>query len=206
MGIYSANNAKYGTHNLVGQQIGKGKLVLDVGCNKGYLKQFAPENTYHGIDHSKAAIQIAKQNGYVRTTCLDLNIYEQFASDSRYDVIVFADILEHLVCPEKVLNFFVQEYLNEKGRVIVSLPNVAHVSVRFQLMLGNFEYVDNGILDRTHLHLYTVKTARALMKSAGLHIIREIYSSNNFGGLIKTFPFLGGLLGYNFIFVCRKES
>ena len=121
----------------------------------------------------------------------------------KFGVIVFSDVLEYLAHPEDVLQFFVSNYLKEHGRVIISLPNVAHVSVRLGLLLGNFTYTDAGILDRTHLHLYTLKTARELIASCGLRVEKEKFSSDRLGRLIRVFPAPGKRLGVNLIF-CAK--
>jgi hypothetical protein len=63
--------------------------------------------------------------------------------------------------------------LKPNGRLIVSLPNVANISVRLALLFGQFNYMERGILDRTHLHFYTRKTARALLESAGWEIVES---------------------------------
>jgi len=135
-----------------------------------------------------------------------LNNYNSFKINQKFDVIIFADILEHLMFSEKVLNFFVTNYLKSNGKVIISLPNVANFTIRIGLLFGNFGYTESGILDKTHLYLYTLKTARKLVSEVGLSIVKEKFSSNHFGYFIKIFPFLGTLLGYNLIFVCQKKS
>lgn len=204
MDQYSLNTAEYGTHRLIACEIGSRNLVLDVGCSRGYLKQLAPNNTFYGIDYDYEDIKKAEKNGYKEVYHLDLNDYSRFRCKEKFDVIVFADILEHLLFPDRVLKYFVKIYLKEKGRVIISLPNVAHFSVRLPLLLGKFDYRESGILDKSHLHLYTLKTARVLISSCGLKIIKEKFSSNNFGRIIRFAPILGSLLGYNLIFICKK--
>jgi 2-polyprenyl-3-methyl-5-hydroxy-6-metoxy-1,4-benzoquinol methylase len=205
MSAYEINRNPYGTHCLIAREIGRERTVLDAGCNKGYLKTLAGNNVFYGIDHNDEDLADAKSAGYREVYKLDLNHYEQFKSGQKFDVIVFADILEHLIYPDKALSFFTKNYLNEGGKVIISLPNVAHFSTRLSLLLGNFDSAESGILDKTHLHLYTLKTARLFIKPCGLRIIKEKFSSNNFGKIIELFPFLGSLLGFNLIFVCQKQ-
>ncbi len=206
MSKYLVNTAQYGTHRLIASEIGKGYLVLDLGCNKGYLKQFAPGNFFFGIDYNKKDLQEAKKNGYQKVYQLDLNDYKAFKVKEKFDVLIFADILEHLLFPDKVLRFFVDHYLQKGGKIIISLPNVAHITVRSRLLRGSFVYSESGILDRTHLHLYTLQTAGELITLSGLNIIQRKFSSNRLGRLIQHFPFLGTLLGFNLIFICRKKS
>jgi predicted TPR repeat methyltransferase len=89
-----------------------------------------------------------------------------------FDVIVAGDILEHLSRPEVALSS-IRPLLAPGGRILVSVPNVANISVRLALLAGRFEMTDRGILDRTHLRFFTRQTARELLTSAGFAIERE---------------------------------
>lgn len=201
---YTLNPAEYGTHTLIASEIGTHNIVLDVGCNKGYLKKITPNNIFYGIDYGKNDLEKAKKEGYKKVYHLDLNNYQDFRCTEKFEVIVFADVLEHLLYPDKVLRYFVRNFLKENGRVIISLPNVANFTIRLSLLFGSFEYQESGILDKTHLHLYTLNSARKFISNCGLKIIKEKFSSNNFGKIIRFAPILGRLLGYNLIFICRK--
>ena len=202
---YNFNDSPYGTHSLIAKEIGTNKTVLDVGCNKGYLKQLADDNDFYGIDFNEDDLVEAKNVGYSKVFKINLNNYNEFATNTVFDVIVFGDVLEHLMYPSEVLDFFVKQYLKDDGKLIISLPNVANIVVRLNLLLGKFNYTDSGILDKTHFHLYTKKTGASLVEECGLKIVKKKYSSNNFGWIIKMFPLLGGLLGFNLIFICQKE-
>jgi hypothetical protein len=65
------------------------------------------------------------------------------------------------------------QLLKEDGEIVVSLPNVAHISVRLMLLFGKFQYADRGILDRTHQRFYTRRTARQMIENAGFRIVRQ---------------------------------
>ena len=205
MSKYNLNEAKFGTHSLIAEEIANEKLVLDVGCGKGYLKKLAPGNNFYGIDNNRDDLEQANCLGYQNVYCLDLNDYVKFTCNLKFDIIIFADILEHLFDPEKVLRRLSVNYLKEGGKVIVSLPNVANIFIRFHLLFGNFNYTESGILDKTHLHLYTEKTAEIMIENSNLKIKKVKFSSNKFGRLLRFFPILGSLLGYNLIFVCEKK-
>lgn len=86
-----------------------------------------------------------------------------------FDVIVAGDILEHLPSPEELLALL-RPLLAPGGVLMLSLPNVANVTVRAALVLGRFPYADRGILDRTHLRFFTRASARALLRDAGFAI------------------------------------
>lgn len=206
--MYKLNKKKFGTHQIVSRIINDSHLrILDVGCNEGYLKNISSsDNKFWGIDFDLKALEIAKKNGYQDTYLMDLNYYPyKKAIKTKFDAILFIDLLEHLLDPIYTLNFFCQNNLEKGGIVIVSLPNVANISVRLKLLFGSFNYTEAGILDKSHLHLYTKRTAEQLILILGLKIIEKHFSSNLFGPLIKTFPFLASLLGYNLIYVCIKK-
>lgn len=190
----------YSTRRIVSRLIGKNKAVLDLGCNDGYLGKFADRtNEYYGVDFLEDVLGRAKRH-YVGVQKINLDFPEPLNWNEKFDVIVFADVLEHLRDPRKALRFYSERYLKSGGRVIISLPNVANFTIRIKLFFGNFDYKKSGILDETHLRLYTKKTAQELIRDCNLKIKAVYFSSNHFGGLIRRAPQLGGLLGYNLIF------
>jgi 2-polyprenyl-3-methyl-5-hydroxy-6-metoxy-1,4-benzoquinol methylase len=92
------------------------------------------------------------------------------AGNHAFDRVLLLDVLEHLVRPERLLAE-VRPALKEGGRLVVSVPNVANITVRLALLFGRFPYTDRGILDCTHLHFYTRQTARALLEENGWEIV-----------------------------------
>ncbi len=86
-----------------------------------------------------------------------------------FDVVVAGDVLEHLPRPEDLLSAL-KPLLAPGGTLLVSLPNVANVTVRAALLAGRFPYADRGILDRTHLRFYTRASARGLLAAAGFQV------------------------------------
>jgi SAM-dependent methyltransferase len=90
--------------------------------------------------------------------------------------VVLADVLEHLPDPLRVMRD-VHSLLNPGARVVISVPNVAHVSVRAQLFFGRFQYSARGILDSTHLRFFTHRTVRELLKDSGFVIDKQTGSS-----------------------------
>jgi len=206
---YQFNPASWGTHKIILSLLGEKKEVLDVGCASGYLGQHdKKKNRFWGIEIDSKQAKIARQKkSYQQVIVADVEKTNlSRLSKNKFDVIVFADILEHLVDPQKTLSFFCQNFLVKYGKVIISLPNVAHLSVRLNLLKGKFDYTKSGILDKTHLHLYTLKSAKELIDKSGLKVEKVVYSSNRFGWLIRRVPFLGTILGFNLIFLCKKES
>jgi len=87
-----------------------------------------------------------------------------------FDVVVMADVLEHLRRPEQTL-LRMREFLRPGGYGVVSVPNIANFRIRLGLLLGRFEYEDEGILDRTHLRFFTKRSAQVMIEGAGYEVL-----------------------------------
>ncbi len=92
------------------------------------------------------------------------------------DAVLFADVLEHLRDPLSTLTF-ARTLLAPRGRVIVSLPNIAHWTGRRALLRGRFPYADHGLFDRTHLRFFTRSSAHALARDAGYAVVAERFAT-----------------------------
>jgi 2-polyprenyl-3-methyl-5-hydroxy-6-metoxy-1,4-benzoquinol methylase len=154
--------------------IGRPRTVLDVGCGVG-LNGAAAKRTgarVTGIEIVPRSIERAKK---VLDEVLSADITSDAAisaalGNRRFDVIMFADVLEHTVDPRAVLERFLP-YLEEDGHVLVSLPNIAAWPVRLGLLAGRFEYQPSGILDDSHLRFFTRDSAVKLCEKAGLEVL-----------------------------------
>jgi len=148
------------------------KRILDVGCGTGALgREFKKKgNVVYGIDISKKSIEIAKKRlDKVIQIDLETEVDLPFKEES-FDLIIFGDVLEHFRDPFSALNN-IKKYLKKDGQIIISLPNIANWEIRLKLLFGKFDYQKEGILDDTHLRFFTLKTAKELIKKAGLKII-----------------------------------
>ena len=183
---------------------------LDVGCSTGNLGVALKTSkgcSVKGIESNPEAAEIARNRGYDQVFVLDLN--HEFtalpSNDQEYDVIACADILEHLVTPEQVLGCLCRQ-LRPGGVVVTSLPNVAFALTRLHLLLGNWEYQKYGILDRTHLRFYTIKSGCQMIASTGLEIT-AVKPYNQFGALRYISPldkWFPSLLAYQFLIVAKR--
>lgn len=144
--------------------------VLDVGCGNADLGAYLRrEKQCHvtGLDYSEAALTIAKDN-LDAVAVIDLNTTALTdVLSSRYDVIVFADILEHIVTPYNVL-CDAKSLLRNGGKILVSIPNAGYVGAVLSLYEGEWEYRNEGILDTTHVRYYTGKSLMNMLTRAGL--------------------------------------
>lgn len=194
----------YGSLSTIVKEIKPGEKILDVGCSEGYLATYLPENKVWGIDGNVEALKIAKEH-CVDAKEMDLNnVPTSPVFHEQFDVIVYADVLEHLLYPEDILKHF-KQYLRPGGKVIISLPNIALWRVRLNLLFGRFDYTDYGVMDRTHLHLYTFKTAKELVQKAGFTPVKEMGAANLLGPIVHFIPFLKSLLGIHVIIIAENR-
>ncbi len=152
--------------------IGERKRVLDIGCASGYLGHVLQSRQCDtvGIEiNPKAAEDARKYCSRVIVADLDAAPIQDLVGDDTFDVIVFADILEHLRNPLRLLDD-ARALLREGGYAVISLPNIAHGAVRLALLNGSFDYQELGILDDTHMRFFTRKSAEELFLAAGYRL------------------------------------
>lgn len=170
---YVFKNFKYSSHYWILKKIDQEPeplRVLDVGCSEGYLGKILTKKGHAvtGIESDPAAAE--KACGYYEV--FHRADIETFAFPYRrvFDYILFADVLEHLRDPAAVLRKSIPA-LKDSGRIILSVPNVANWIVRLGLLLGRFEPADRGILDKTHLHFFTLRTVRQIINEVSCRIL-----------------------------------
>ena len=89
-------------------------------------------------------------------------------SDIQFDYIIFADVLEHLYFPQKVLEKS-KSLLQENGSILISVPNIAHNAIIMELLNGDFTYRETGLLDNTHIRFFTKTTLDILLNDIKLY-------------------------------------
>jgi len=172
-----ADVMRKGYHDLLRREILElvpttSKSILDLGCGAGNLGAALKKRqscTVHGIELSKGAAEYAAKN-LDHVWCDNLNRFDPTFTKQKYDTLIFADILEHLINPWRTLKKFAS-VLADGGTVIASIPNVAHPWVQANLKKGIFRYESAGILDITHLRFFTKTSIFQLFYTAGLKIV-----------------------------------
>lgn len=163
------------THRYLLSQIPSSSTVLELGPASGYMTQILAGKgcvvdaiEINPQDAAKAAIYCRKM--IVGSVEEAANFAELHGP---YHVVLMADVLEHLCAPENALNL-VREKLTPDGIALVSLPNIAFWKMRWELLCGRFDYTDTGLLDRTHLRFFTLKTAAAMFHAAGFRLTNAV--------------------------------
>jgi glycosyltransferase involved in cell wall biosynthesis/SAM-dependent methyltransferase len=156
----------------IARVIGHDRTVLDVGCAHGYLAEMLRAQGCRVVGIERDAGDAAR----ARTHCeqvFERDVEQPGWADGlgerRFDAIVFADVLEHLRDPAAVVRRALP-LLAPDGFIVASIPNVAHVSVRLELLLGSFRREKLGILDQTHLQFFTRDSLDELLASCGVAV------------------------------------
>ncbi|HEV2785625.1 MAG TPA: class I SAM-dependent methyltransferase [Solirubrobacteraceae bacterium] len=143
--------------------------VLDVGCASGGLLALLRPLAGHlaGLELSQTAASAAAQIGD-QVVCGALEDPDLPFDPGSFDLVVLADVLEHLADPAAGLARAVG-WCRPGGAVLVSVPNVAHWQARLTLLRGRWPQADSGTFDAGHLRWFTRDSLRALLEQAGLN-------------------------------------
>ena len=167
---YEFKPDEYSSHMKILKLVrGANLKILDVGCATGYLAKELQKkgHTVYGIEANAEAAKEAKKYcnkvlvGDIETIKISFN--------ERFDVIIMGDFLAHLKNPEKILEKL-GLFLKEDGYIIASTGNIANIHTRLMLLFGKFDYVERGILDKTHLRFFTLNAFCRLIENAGFYI------------------------------------
>jgi glycosyltransferase involved in cell wall biosynthesis len=196
--------------------------VLEIGTATGYL---SAEMTklgclVTGIEQDPEMAEVAKQH------CQRMivgDIEQLDLSDlGKYDAVVLGDVVEHLRNPRELLQR-VTRVLKPGGKILMSLPNVANIWVRLNLLFGRFNYSRVGILDESHLRFFTLESSKKMARDSGLEVINTtatpiplplILPSTSKGRPLSFLHMLNWgitklrktLFGYQFILVCQPKA
>ena len=174
---------------IVARWLPSGVSLLDIGCGSGAITERVNQgknNRVMGVELDATRAAAARARGLNVITGLADETF--FAEHGPFDVILFTDVLEHLPNPSQTLALAIGG-LRPGGLIIASVPNVAHWTVRLRLLLGRFNYTEDGIMDATHLRWFTKKTFRVLFERAGLKVIQEAASAGTWMGEYRRLPF-----------------
>lgn len=171
------------TMSLINGWIREKSRVLEFGPANGRLTKYLHTqkkcsvtiveiNEEDGAEAAKYADEsyLGKRDG-------DIENYIWKETEKKFDYIILADVLEHLKNPGEVLTNC-SEVLKDDGKILVSIPNIAHNSILIDLYNDNFNYDETGLLDRTHIHFFTHTSFLKMLKGINLFVYKTepIYS------------------------------
>jgi 2-polyprenyl-3-methyl-5-hydroxy-6-metoxy-1,4-benzoquinol methylase len=166
-------------HRFLLDSVPAGARVLDVGCATGYLAAELARRGCRviGVEADPVAAERARVHceALVIGDVEDEDCRSALAALAPFDIVLCGDVLEHLRDPWTALRALAALSARD-GRVVLSVPNVAHWTGRRALARGRFPYAEHGLFDRTHLRFFTRASARELAQSAGLRVVEERFA------------------------------
>lgn len=172
---YTFKHSRTGSHVQILRAIPPGSRVLDLGCSQGLLARPLREKSVRttGVDIGPRERVSRDLDGYHRH---DLEEPLELPEGRVFDYVVIADVIEHVRNRQQLLKS-ARRHLLPDGRLLISTPNIAIWFYRLSLLLGRFEYGPRGVLDETHVHLFTQSTFRREVEKGGFRIRRQRVTS-----------------------------
>ena len=159
--------------------------VLDVGCAGGEISEYAAQ-----IGHKVVAIDLNQPQNQLTNAIFvqhDLDKGLPLTIQGKFDLIICADVLEHLRTPDKLL-YDLQERLTTSGKIIASIPNFGNWYPRIRVLLGKFDYDARGILDQSHLRFFTRKSFTRIANTAGYDVTKIWTTGTPFEVMLRGAP------------------
>ncbi len=162
---------------MICDRISSGARVLDIGCGTGSISSLVVSECHVdlvGVEPDSRRAAACRERGLL----VECGYYDEAMAEAlgAFDVIMFADVLEHLADPSSLLEL-ASRHLKADGVILASIPNIAHWTVRLQLLFGRFDYVPSGIMDATHLRWFTTRTIKRVFSSVGLEVVDHDWTS-----------------------------
>ena len=154
-------------HMLLASWVPEAARVLDIGAGTGALATKLRDirgATVVCVEPDAERARLAADRG-LDVHATDLDAFAATAPEP-FDVAILADVIEHLAYPGPVLAT-ARRLLKPSGHLLVSVPNVAHWTLRTSLLRGRFDYEPTGLMDATHLRWFTLASLRRMLEQCG---------------------------------------
>ena len=170
--LHSRNSFK-----LINDRLRDNSEVLEFGPSIGVFTQHMHVNrkcTVDIVEYNETAG--AKAAVYARNAFLgkeegdaEKYVWAEKLAGQKYDFIIFADVLEHLYNPEKIIGKC-SKFLKNNGVILISVPNMANNNIILSLLNDEFNYTPTGLLDDTHIKFFTYKSLVKMVNELGYGI------------------------------------
>jgi 2-polyprenyl-3-methyl-5-hydroxy-6-metoxy-1,4-benzoquinol methylase len=159
--------------------------VLEIGCASGIFIESLNADERWGVEPNDAVACQARDRGITVLVGLYAQV-ESSIPDAYFDLIVANDVIEHMTDHEEFLQV-VKRKLSPQGCLVGSVPNIRHLSELLKLIvLKDWRYTEDGVLDKTHLRFFTQRSLRRSLMATG-------YEAERISGLRSVFRFDAGI-------------
>lgn len=170
-GYVPVNTRPWGGHERLLALAGSPARALDVGCSTGYLARRLVERGARVVGVESDPVAAAEARGVCEDVLVgDVETMELPFAPATFDLVLCGDLVEHLRDPDAFL-VRVRPLLRQTGRLVLTTPNVANWTLRLGLLFGRWRYSERGLLDRTHVHLFTRRTLAEALDRAGYRLV-----------------------------------
>jgi SAM-dependent methyltransferase len=150
--------------------------ILDIGCGCGgnarAIRSLRPDARMVGIEPNARAADLASEV-LDEVHRGDTQSWLASTKSGSFDVVVLADVLEHIADPMSFLRELAAHPGFRSARWVISVPNYAVWYNRIRTLFGVFEYTWSGLYDRTHLRFYTRQSVQRLLKECGFRVVED---------------------------------
>jgi 2-polyprenyl-3-methyl-5-hydroxy-6-metoxy-1,4-benzoquinol methylase len=218
---YTLKRNRFSSHMQLLTALEPGSTVLDIGCGRSLLaEEYARRGiTVIGVDNIPAEQVSTFVHAYVRQ---DLETPLDLPYGRVFDYVILSDVIEHITQRDALMHTL-RRHLKRDGVLIASTGNIAIWFYRLSLLLGRFEYGPRGILDRTHVHLFTLDSFQRFFRQKGYRLLdvkftpipfELVFSSTGRSTLVESIThwyyrltcLWPRLLAYQFIVSCTFRS
>lgn len=163
--------------------VGEGKKVLEVGCGPGSITKLLSSVSKCSVTALDIDAESIKKIAPICENAYQADLNDPawpnvLENGTKFDVLVAADVLEHVYQPLEVLTGM-KGLLNGQGYMVVSVPHVGHSVIHACLLDEDFDYNDFGLLDKTHIRFFGIKNIQKLFEDASMKIIHAEFVVRN---------------------------
>lgn len=157
-------------------------IHLDIGCGFARIAEPIMEGFglhYVGLDASEDRLEFCRgrglevQSAHLRGEQETYDLLKKIIGKRKVAAITMLDVLEHLPDGDDILRAIRRIALEHAAFIVISVPNVSHVDVGLKLLFGKWDLTEEGLLDHTHVRMFTRESLNRTLRSCGLYPIKS---------------------------------
>jgi len=168
----TVNKDPYEVHQRILNSVKDGSSTLDIGCSTGYLSYELKKKNCEtiGIEMDQKAVEVAsKVMDKVHHGLFDDETIANLEG-KKFDYVIMADVLEHIFDTKKTLTDL-KKVMSSGSELLVCVPNIVHIRSRLNILKGNFEYTNVGLMDEDHVRFFTVNSLSKIFRANGYEVV-----------------------------------